>query len=384
MRSLSDTLARMASLKGRDVPGLSRSRSDRLADLAGFGSNPGGLRARVYLPEDLPDDAALVVVLHGCTQNAAQYDSGSGWSQLADRYGFALLFPEQQQQNNPNLCFNWFSAADTRRDRGEALSIRQMIAAVCAAHSIDAARIFVTGLSAGGAMTSVMLATYPELFAGGAIIAGLPFGSAATMPQAFDAMRGHGLPDELALTALVRGASAHPGPWPTISIWHGSGDSTVNPVNASAIVDQWRTLHGVGRVPTRTEAVDGYPRRVWCDARGREVIEEYSITGMGHGTPLGARGDDGCGQSGPYMLEANISSTQHICRFWGIANAVARVAPAPAVVVASDAEAETLTVAADPVAPPPPPKIAAMPVIGPAAGVGKVIEDALRAAGLMR
>src|SRR4029453_18745537 len=89
---------------------------DRLSDLAAFGSNPGQLRARTYTPDNLSAGAPLVVVLHGCTQTAADYDYGSGWSSLADRYGFALLFPEQQRSNNSNLCFNWFAPGDLRRD----------------------------------------------------------------------------------------------------------------------------------------------------------------------------------------------------------------------------------------------------------------------------
>ena len=127
-------------------------------------------------------------MLHGCTQTAAGYDIGAGWSTLADRYGFALLFPEQRQANNQKLCFNWFEAGDIARDRGEPLSIRQMIERMVRDHGIDEQRIFVTGLSAGGAMTGVMLATYPEVFAGGAVIAGLPYGSATSVKDAFEAM----------------------------------------------------------------------------------------------------------------------------------------------------------------------------------------------------
>ena len=102
------------------------------------------------------------------------YDFGTGWSTLAKRYGFALLMPEQQASNNANTCFNWFNPGDVARGRGEAASIRQMVARMVADHKIDPRRIYITGLSAGGAMTSVMLAIYPEVFAGGAIIAGLP------------------------------------------------------------------------------------------------------------------------------------------------------------------------------------------------------------------
>ncbi len=141
-----------------------------------------------YLPPDVSAPCALMVVLHGCTQNAASYDRGAGWSTLAERFGFALLLPEQQRTNNPNGCFNWFQTGDIERGHGEALSIRQMVSKMVSDHGIDPARVFVTGLSAGGAMTSVMLATYPEVFAGGAIIAGLPYGAANNVQQAFENM----------------------------------------------------------------------------------------------------------------------------------------------------------------------------------------------------
>ncbi|MBK8210758.1 MAG: PHB depolymerase family esterase [Rhodospirillales bacterium] len=145
-----------------------------LTEVSGFGSNPGNLRMLTYVPQDLPPNAALVVVLHGCTQTATSYDTGTGWSTLADRHGFALLLPEQRRSNNPLRCFNWFRGQDYVRDGGEPESIRQMVERLVSEHGIDRRRIFVTGLSAGGAMTSVMLATHPELFAGGAVVAGVP------------------------------------------------------------------------------------------------------------------------------------------------------------------------------------------------------------------
>jgi poly(3-hydroxybutyrate) depolymerase len=112
--------------------------TDRLADLPAAPDNPGNLRGRCYVPAGIAPGAALVVVLHGCTQSAAVYDHGSGWSHLADRHGFALLFPEQQRANNMNLCFNWYQPEDAARDRGEARSIRAMIAQMVA-HSIPPA-----------------------------------------------------------------------------------------------------------------------------------------------------------------------------------------------------------------------------------------------------
>ncbi|PMR73981.1 alpha/beta hydrolase family esterase [Billgrantia endophytica] len=291
---------------------------DHLSTLSEFGTNPGALQARTHIPTDLAEGAPLVVVLHGCKQTAEDYDHGAGWSEVADQFGFALLFPEQQRSNNWLLGFNWFEPRDTRRGAGEALSIRHMVEQVVSDHGIDRQRIFITGLSAGGAMTSVMLATYPDVFAGGAIIAGLPFGSAYTALAALRRMKGKGEPTARQLATRLRDASGYDGPWPTLSVWHGSGDHTVAPSNATAILDQWRVLHDLGRMPTSTHIVNGYPRRVWSDADGHELIEEYNITGMGHGTPLKTGGRNSCGSRGAYMLEVNISSTRHIADFWGL------------------------------------------------------------------
>ena len=387
MRKLSDTIARIVATRGTPLSTVSAN-DDRLVDITDFGADPGNLRARTYVPEQLAEHPALVVILHGCTQTAEAYDLGAGWSRLADELGFVLLFPEQRRANNANLCFNWFTAEDIARDQGEARSIRSMIETMVRRHAIDPQRVFVTGLSAGGAMSSVMLATYPEVFAGGAIIAGLPYGVATSVPQAFDRMRGSNMPQARELSALVRAASGHKGPWPTISIWHGTGDMTVNVSNADAIVDQWRTLHGVEATPTRSETVDGQPHRLWIDDGGRTVIEEYRIAGMAHGTPLATRGPDGCGVAGPYMLEASISSTRHIACFWGLDEGASqhRTAPAP------QTEADSVAPATQEVRRMPALRVvraeripeadtATKPV---AAGIGKVIEDALRSAGLMR
>jgi poly(hydroxyalkanoate) depolymerase family esterase len=384
MPGLADTIARLAGLREATAAYRAAPGGTTLQAVDGFGPNPGALRGMTYVPEGLGRAAPLVVVLHGCTQTAPGYDAGSGWSQLANRYGFALLFPEQQRRNNPNLCFNWFSPEDNGRERGEAASIRQMIEAMVTSHELDPRRVYVTGLSAGGAMAATMLATYPELFAGGAIIAGLPYACAENVPQAFERMRGHGMPGEAALKALVRRASSHDGPWPTISVWQGTTDRTVNPLNADAIVAQWRGIHGLDREASRIEVADGYPRRVWCDQGGREVIEQYTVTGMGHGTPLATTGADACGTAGPFMLEAGISSSHRICRFWGLADArdereARHCAPdSRELVRAADGKPRDEPFAdAAPERPMPHRAV-------DASGVGKVIEDALRAAGLLR
>lgn len=354
MRSMHDTISRLKALR-RHAPASGGARHLRTFDR--FGSNPGALKARIHVPADLKPGAPLVVVLHGCTQSADGYDHGAGWSKLADEAGFVVLFPEQQRANNPNLCFNWFLPDDASRGSGEALSIRQMVTAAQIQHGTDPQRTFVTGLSAGGAMVAVMLATYPDIFAGGAVIAGLPYGTAQSVPEAFDRMRGHGGPPNARLADMVRAASGHAGQWPTLSVWHGTDDQTVDPVNASALVEQWRSLHALGSIPEESDVIDGHQHRVWRAANGHALMEEYRITGMAHGTPL-----DPSGQSsevaGPYMLDAGISSTRRIAHFWGIAGA-----PLPS-------EHPT-------------PRLKKVTPTLPS-GVAKTIDDALRSAGLLR
>lgn len=129
MTKLHSTIAQLGRLRALSLQPPPPSDRGRLSDMEDFGSNPGALRARYYIPKDLRGShrsrhAPLVVILHGCTQNADVYDHGSGWSQLADELGFALLFPEQRRANNSNRCFNWFAPGDSARDAGEPLSIR--------------------------------------------------------------------------------------------------------------------------------------------------------------------------------------------------------------------------------------------------------------------
>ena len=258
----------------------------RLRELSVFGSNPGNLRMRLYVPRALPASPGLVVALHGCTQTADDYDLGSGWSSLADRLGFVVVYPQQQPANNPKTCFSWFLPNDIARDCGEALSIRQMIERAIADFGVDRARVFVTGLSSGGAMASVMLATYPEVFAAGAIIAGLAYGSAASLEDAFVAMFTEQPRPARALGDRVRAASRHRGPWPKISVWHGTADAIVTPANADNILKQWIDVHGLEARAAREETIAGHRRRVWTDAGGEALIEAIFIGGMAHGVPI--------------------------------------------------------------------------------------------------
>jgi poly(hydroxyalkanoate) depolymerase family esterase len=375
-----------------------------LFEVTDFGSNPGALRMFAFVPEKLQQPHALVVVLHGCGQTAAGYDHGAGWSTLAKHYGFALLLPEQQGSNNANRCFNWFNPDDVARGRGEAASIRQMIARMVADRGIDRHRIFVTGLSAGGAMTTVMLATYPEVFAAGAVIAGMPFGIAGNVREALNGMRASPARSPRKLGDLVRKATPHKGPWPRLSVWHGSADRVVHPGNSNEIVKQWLDLHHLPAEPMSEGVVDGHPRQIWWDADGETVVEAYSITDMAHGTPLGiADNDQRYGAQGAFMIEAGISSSYHIAGFFGLTNWIRQPKAAPPQPAAAESPSARLIPTVSPMQDPPPvpvpdlsrvlwPLTTLRPYPEPrkpeprrrGIDVGGVITRALTAAGLMK
>ncbi|MFI7679909.1 alpha/beta hydrolase family esterase [Actinophytocola sp. NPDC049390] len=284
-----------------------------------FGSNPGNLKMYRYVPANLPTGRPVVVALHGCTQNATGYGTGSGWTELADRLRFAVVLPEQQSANNFNRCFNWFERGDTTRGQGEAESIAQMVRKTVADTGANASRVHVTGLSAGGAMTAVMLATYPEMFAGGGVVAGIAYRCATTMMDAFSCMNPGKNQSPTALGDAVRAASSHTGPWPTVSIWQGSADYTVRPSNATELAEQWTNVHGIPATPTSTDTVAGYPHAMYA-ANGRTVVETYTITGMGHGQPLDpGTGATQCGTAGAYLLDVNICAAWHMGSAWNLA-----------------------------------------------------------------
>jgi poly(hydroxyalkanoate) depolymerase family esterase len=335
MPSLAETTALLAHLK-RQTAEAARAVSpgdDSLVE-TDFAPNPGALRMLSYVPSTLGPRAPLVVALHGCTQTAAAYARTAGWLTLADRCGFAVLAPEQSTSNNPNRCFNWFDPKDARRDDGEAASIRAMVAHAVREHGLDPRRVFVTGLSAGGAMTAALLASYPDVFAGGAIIAGLPYGVAETMQSALMAMYSAQARSAAELGDLVRRAGPGTARPPRVSIWHGDADAMVKVSNAGESEKQWTAVHGLPAAPSRTEDLPGRRRLSWLSPEtGQVLVESNILHGMGHGTPLATQGPEGLGAVAPFMLEAGVSSTLEIARFWGIdqpASATVTNGPGPA------------------------------------------------------
>ena len=339
--------------------GASAATPKELSKLPDFKPNPGNLAGQVYLPDAMVAGAPLVIVLHGCTQNAADYADASGWFALADRHGFAVLIPQQQRANNSNLCFNWFEPGDTQRGQGEAASIKAMTDSVIARHGIDSERVFVTGLSAGAAMAGSMLATYPELFAGGGLIAGIPHGTATSVMMALQQMRSGTRESAAQLGERIYTASNHQGRWPKISIWHGSADHVVASDNSKATLAQWLVVHGLADATPANEKNTRFHRRTWHDATGHAQVEHVEVHGMGHGTPINTRATDAVGKSAPYVLDVGVASSVHLIEYWGISNNVAASRPQP-------------TTKPTPFTP------------HPEFGVEKIINDALRSAGLLK
>jgi poly(hydroxyalkanoate) depolymerase family esterase len=393
MRALGETTALLARLRRqREAFPATQQAETRFTPTARFGANPGALRMLSYVPDGLAEGSPLVVVLHGCTQKAEAHAVAAGWLELADRYGFAVLAPEQTPANNSNRCFNWFEPADAARGQGEAASIRAMVAHAVRTHGLDASRVFVTGLSAGGAMTSVMLAAYPEVFAAGAIVAGLPYGVAENLSQALGAMFGRGARSSADLGRLVRSAAPAGGRIPRVSIWHGDADHTVQPYNAVEIAKQWAAVHGLPAEPSESKALKGRTRAVWRSADGEVLIESNLVHGFGHGTPLSTGGEEGVGSVAPYMLEAGVSSSLEIARFWGLAKgpAAARKARPAAPARPANAQAKptrpraAAAKARGPVLVPPPAPATDLGLAAAGSSIQHVIEKALRTAGLMK
>jgi poly(hydroxyalkanoate) depolymerase family esterase len=295
------------------------ARAAAVEEVTGFGSNPGNLQMFRHVPGGFPAGRPLVVALHGCTQAAASYGVDAGWIELAEEWKFALLLPQQKSANNSSSCFNWFEIGDTTRGQGEALSIKQMVDRMKTDYGIDATRVYVTGLSAGGAMTAVMLATYPDVFAGGGVVAGVPYRCATSTSGAFTCMNPGVNLTPKQWGDKVRLASSHTGPWPTFSIWHGTSDVTVVSANLNELVEQWTDVHGTDQIADVSDSVAGYSHKVYKNVAGRPVVESYEITGMGHGQPVDpGTSEQQCGNAAAYILDVNICAAYHMGLAWGL------------------------------------------------------------------
>ena len=261
-------------------------------------SNRAGTRAyKVYVPAAAADaPRAMMVMLHGCTQSAADFAAGTQMNRLADAHGFVVVYPEQAAAANASQCWNWFKPQDQRRDAGEPSLIAGIVGEVAQAHATDAGRIFVAGLSAGAAMAMVLGESYPELFAGVGAHSGLPYGSAHDIPSALVAMKGGrsgmaGLKNLPAATGTPPRKARQAVP---VIVFHGDRDHTVQQDNGAQIVLQAEQAHAAqagqaGTAPLRVSTQQGvapggrrFSRTVHANAAGQSRIESWTLHGAGH------------------------------------------------------------------------------------------------------
>jgi len=247
-----------------------------------FASDAGARDYKIYVPSHAGGKRPLIVMLHGCTQDPDDFALGTGMNVLAEERGFVVAYPKQSKRANQSGCWNWFNAGDQIRDAGEPGIIAGMTLSIMAEFDIDPKRVYVAGLSAGGAMAAIMSATYPELYGAAGIHSGLPYRSATDAPSAFAAMRGHASPLANAQRANHRHSAK--GRVRTI-VFHGDSDPTVHPSNAEKIVAGARAeLTSATQQTHRGRSAGGraYARTVIADASGAAHVEYWAIEGLGH------------------------------------------------------------------------------------------------------
>jgi len=256
-----------------------------------FAGAGGSLGYRLYIPARRPAEApALLVMLHGCTQSPEDFAAGTRMNEHAEAQGLLVAYPAQTASANAQRCWNWFNPADQQRDSGEAALIAGLTRQVLQRHGADPRRVYVAGLSAGGAQAAIMGAAYPELYAAIGVHSGLACGAARDMPSAFAAMR-QGGPEVAAGRQRIL---------PTI-VFHADRDGTVHPVNGEQVIAQAGAA-GLHSAAERGEVPGGHAwtRTLHRDAAGRVLLERWEVHGGGHawsgGSPAGsytdARGPD--------------------------------------------------------------------------------------------
>jgi poly(hydroxyalkanoate) depolymerase family esterase len=270
---------------------------------------PAGSRSyRLYVPASAPHrPRGLVIMLHGCKQDPDDFSAGTGMNAVAETHGLVVAYPRQSGANNASSCWNWFRPADQMRDEGEPSIIAGITMEVMSEFGLDRGRVFVAGLSAGGAMAAVMGETYPELYSAVGIHSGLAYGAANDVMSAFSAMRGEGglasSPKRLANGHRLR----------TI-VFQGSADRTVHPSNADRIVAA-ATPTGAGwavrKEPGRSASGRTYARTILADPAGRPAVEYWLVDGAGHawsgghsvGTYTDPHGPDASSQMVRFFLD---------------------------------------------------------------------------------
>jgi len=333
--------AGLAALALATAPGAPRA-VEALEAVGDFGANPGALDLFVHAPSSLTAEDAMVVALHGCTQSAADFDDETGLAALAEAVPFVLLLPQQREANNAERCFNFFERGDNRPGEGESASIRNMIAYGVERFEVDPARIHVLGLSAGGSMTAVLLANYPELFRAGAVVAGTPFDCNRPTPltrapwwwlrtffgEAAAASFACGILGSNAIDRTARDwgdavRALHPTPparWPRVSLWQGDADEVVDPANQRELLEQWSDVHGIDTAPEASEVQGDVVREVHGDAGGTILIETWTLADFPHALAVDPDAEPrACGVAAEFLEPAELCTVRRVAAFWGLA-----------------------------------------------------------------
>lgn len=294
---------------------FSRNSLANFVEFHNFGENPGGLKASYYAPDQ--SDAsntspAVVVLLHGCAQNAETLAQQSGFLDLAKQHKFALLLPQQELSNNIKRCFNWYSADDFTKNKGETLSIKNMITTL--KQKIASNKVYIIGLSAGGAMASSMLVNYPDLFTAGAVVAGIPFPCADGLITGISCMRNGPSQTVDELVSLIEKTTPNQTLWPKLSVWTGDNDSIVNPLNASLLAQQWAQLSKITAEPKMDKKI-GYSIARWPDTNGAIQVELIKVKNRNHGIMVNPKVAHG-GEASDYVLAAPLSTAMHVVELW--------------------------------------------------------------------
>ncbi|MDN3653137.1 PHB depolymerase family esterase [Thalassotalea ponticola] len=282
----------------------------QFSQLTDFGDNPGELTANVLTINK--GATANLVLLHGCTQQGTDLATDSGFVALAQRYNFNLLLPQQSTSNNVQGCFNWFSPADTSKDQGELLSLKNMINAY--QQQTQAEQTYLVGLSAGGAMANVLMHTYPDMFDGVGVIAGIPFNCAHSLTEAISCMRNGPTSVSKKAKSTAQTNTTNGTHLPKLTVWTGTDDQVVNRKNASFTVEQWLTNNGLSLEKILNQK-SGITRSRWQTNEADVVLELVEIDDLGHGMMV--KPDSEFSQTtGSYLLNAPISAAVAISEFF--------------------------------------------------------------------
>ncbi len=237
-----------------------------------FACHAGKRDYKLYVPaQPAGGRRPLLIMLHGCTQNADDFAAGTRMNELVHSHGMIVAYPVQSGAANASVCWNWFDPSHQQRDAGEPAIIAGITEEIVASHKVDPTRVYVAGLSAGGAMAMVMGAVYPELYSAIGVHSGLPYKSANDVMSAFGAMRGDNY-------------AAHRQPQIKTIIFHGDADTTVHPSNAEKIAGMRPDLHPAEQSAGRASMIGGraFTRTIRRDTGGAPVIENWLINGAGH------------------------------------------------------------------------------------------------------